>query len=103
MRAAAPAPVPAATQVPAANVSRPLTAAEQKRVDRARKLEQEQAKRDAEVALKRQLEQAKHDQEQAKHDAEVSALAAKKQAESDRKRQKALSDAAKSGKTPQQP
>jgi hypothetical protein len=109
----APAPVAAAsTPVQAASVSRPLTADEQKRLDRARKQEQEKARRDAEVAAKLQQEQAKLQQEQAARDAELSAKlqrdqakrdadaaakAAKAQAEADRKRQKALSEAAKHG------
>jgi membrane protein involved in colicin uptake len=105
-------PVAASTPVPAANVSRPLSGAEQKRLDRARKQEQEKARRDAEVVAKLQQEQAKQQQEQAARDAELSAKlqreqakrdadaaakAAKAQAEADRKRQKALSEAAKHG------
>jgi pilus assembly protein CpaC len=108
----APAPVAASTPVAAVNVSRPLTASEQKRLDRARKQEQEKARRDAEVVAKLQQEQAKQQQEQAARDAELSAKlqreqakrdadaaakAAKAQAEADRKRQKALSEAAKHG------
>jgi hypothetical protein len=108
----APAPVAASTPVAAANVSRPLTASEQKRLDRARKQEQEKAQRDAEVTAKLELEQAKQQREQALRDAELSAKlqreqtkrdadaaakAAKAQAEADRKRQKALSEAAKHG------
>jgi hypothetical protein len=103
------APVAAATPIAAANVSRPLTASEQKRLDRARKQEQEKAQRDAEVTAKLEQEQARQRQEQAARDAELSAKlqreqdkrdaataakAAKAQAEADRKRQKALSDAA---------
>jgi pilus assembly protein CpaC len=108
----APAPVAAPTPVAAANVSRPLTASEQKRLDRARKQEQEKAQRDAEVTAKLEQEQAKQQREQAVRDAELStklqreqtkrdadaaAKAAKAQAEADRKRQKALSEAAKHG------
>jgi len=108
----APAPVAASTPVAAANVSRPLTASEQKRLDRARKQEQEKAQRDAEVTAKLEQEQAKQQREQAvrdaellaklqreqtKRDADAAAKAAKAQAEADRKRQKALSEAAKQG------
>jgi pilus assembly protein CpaC len=102
----APAAVAGPTPVAAATVSRPLTAAEQKRIDKARQREQEQARRDAEAAAKLQQEQAKRDaeksakllhqqSEQAKRDADAAAKAAKKQAEIDRKRQKALEEAAK--------
>jgi len=107
-----PAAVAVSTPVAAATVSRPLTAGEQKRLDRARKQEQEKARRDAEVSAKLQQQQAKLQQEQAARDAELSAKlqrdqakrdadaaakAAKAQAEADRKRQKALSEAAKHG------
>jgi pilus assembly protein CpaC len=109
----APAPAAAgATPVSAATVTRPLTPAEQKRIDKARQKEQEQARRDAEAAAKLQQAQAKRDaaasakllrqqSEQAKRDADAAAKAAKKQAEIDRKRQKELDDAAKKNSTAQ--
>jgi len=108
-----PAPAAAATPVAAAQVSRPLTADEQKRLDKARKADQEKARRDAETSAKwqaeitkQQQEQAKKDaaaaaklqKEQSKRDADAAAKAAKTQAEADRKRQKALDDAAKNNK-----
>jgi pilus assembly protein CpaC len=104
--APAPAAVAAPAPVAAATVTRPLTPDEQKRIDKARKKEQEQAARDALAAAKLQEEQAKRDAEasakllheqaeQAKRDADAAAKAAKKQAEIDRKRQKELDDVAK--------
>ncbi len=102
------------SQVPAGDVSRPLTSDEQKRLDKARKQEQEKARRDAEASAKlqaemerQQQEQARRDaelnaklqKEQAKRDADAAAKAAKAQADADRKRQKALDDAAKDNKT----
>ena len=104
---AQPSASPAATPIAAANVSRPLTADEQKRLDRARKQEAEKAKHDAEIAAKLQQEHAKQQEEQARRDAELNAKlqreqakrdaeaakkAAKAQAEADRKRQKAISE-----------
>jgi hypothetical protein len=104
--APAPAAVAAPAPVAAATVTRPLTPDEQKRIDKARKKEQEQAAREALAAAKLQEEQAKRDAEasakllheqaeQAKRDADAAAKAAKKQAEIDRKRQKELDDVAK--------
>jgi pilus assembly protein CpaC len=104
--APAPAAVAAPAPVAAATVTRPLTPDEQKRIDKARKKEQEQAARDALAAAKLQEQQAKRDAEasakllheqaeQAKRDADAAAKAAKKQAEIDRKRQKELDDVAK--------
>jgi pilus assembly protein CpaC len=105
---AQPSASPAAMPVAASNVSRPLTADEQKRLDRVRKQEAEKAKHDAEIAAKLQQEHAKQQEEQARRDAELNAKlqreqakrddeaakkAAKAQAEADRKRQKALNTA----------
>jgi pilus assembly protein CpaC len=92
-----------AAPVPASNVTRPLTAEEQKRVDKARKKEQEKALRLQQENAKLAAEQAKRDaelnaklqKEQAERDAEAAKKAAKAQAEIDKKRQKALSDSSK--------
>jgi pilus assembly protein CpaC len=115
---AAPTPAPAQVapggSIQAATVTRPLTPDEQKRLDKARKQEQEKAKRDADAAAKLQAEMEKQQQEQARRDAELAAKlqkeqakrdadaaakAAKAQADADRKRQKALDEAAKNNKT----
>jgi len=111
---AAPAQVAPGGSIQAATVTRPLTPDEQKRLDKARKQEQEKAKRDADAAAKLQAEMEKQQQEQARRDAELAAKlqkeqakrdadaaakAAKAQADADRKRQKALDEAAKNNKT----
>jgi len=116
-QAAAPVSAQVGVTVPAvqaASVTRPLTPDEQKRLDKARKQEQDKARRDAEASAKLQAEMEKQQQEQARRDAELAAKlqkeqakrdadaaakAAKAQADADRKRQKALDDAAKNNKT----
>jgi pilus assembly protein CpaC len=92
----APEAAPPAVSAPESAVTRPLTSAEQKTLERARRQEREasvQAARIAEVqrekAAKDKVQQDKIAREQAKRDAE----AAKRQAEFDKKHQKAIDEA----------